>query len=318
MWQITPYRSEFRAEWDDMVRRSRNGTMLALRGYMDYHADRFEDASLMVRDRHGHLRAILPANREDEGKRICSHRGLTYGGWITPCRHFNADTMLDIWDTMTDYYRAEGAEQLVYRPVPWIYATMPADDDLYALFRHDARITGCNVSTAIPLDTPPLLNESTRQSLRDADKSHIEICESENFGLFWDMLTKVLAERHDTKPTHTLAEIELLHSRFPDSIRLILASMPDGETVAGAVVYVDRTVLHTQYLAATPVGREHKALVPLICGIPQFEWAGGRRYLDFGSSCEDSGRYLNRGLLLQKAGLGGRTVACNEYTVDLR
>ena len=54
--------AEERDEWDAFVAASKNGTFLFLRDYMDYHADRFADHSLIVRDRSG-IVALLPANR---------------------------------------------------------------------------------------------------------------------------------------------------------------------------------------------------------------------------------------------------------------
>lgn len=79
-WEITPYTSSCKAEWDAFVRTSRNGTFLFMRDYMDYHADRFRDCSLMARYG-GKLHALLPAHLSE--KRFCSHKGLTYGGVVT-------------------------------------------------------------------------------------------------------------------------------------------------------------------------------------------------------------------------------------------
>ena len=47
-WEIKRYSDGCKDEWDDFVRDSRNGTFLFMRGYMDYHADRFADFSLMA------------------------------------------------------------------------------------------------------------------------------------------------------------------------------------------------------------------------------------------------------------------------------
>ena len=41
------------ATWDELVQASRNGVFLHLRDYMDYHSDRFTDASLIARDAKG-------------------------------------------------------------------------------------------------------------------------------------------------------------------------------------------------------------------------------------------------------------------------
>ncbi len=47
-WEIKRYSDDCKEEWDGFVRESRNGTFLFMRGYMDYHADRFADFSLMA------------------------------------------------------------------------------------------------------------------------------------------------------------------------------------------------------------------------------------------------------------------------------
>ncbi|HUR80134.1 MAG TPA: GNAT family N-acetyltransferase, partial [Thermoanaerobaculia bacterium] len=67
--------------WNEFVRASRNGTFLFDRGYMDYHADRFEDRSLLFFDSADRLVAVLPAHRR--GTELISHGGLTYGGFVT-------------------------------------------------------------------------------------------------------------------------------------------------------------------------------------------------------------------------------------------
>ena len=56
--QYTPMHAK---EWDSLVDASRNGTFLHKRGYMDYHADRFADCSLMFY-RGDEPVALLPAH----------------------------------------------------------------------------------------------------------------------------------------------------------------------------------------------------------------------------------------------------------------
>ena len=49
-YTVERYAPSMAAEWDDFVSRARNATFLFRRGYMDYHADRFNDFSLVARD----------------------------------------------------------------------------------------------------------------------------------------------------------------------------------------------------------------------------------------------------------------------------
>ena len=75
---IERYTAEKAAEWDEFVAKSKNGTFLFDRNYMDYHADRFADFSLMFYNDKHKLCALLPANIDDGT--LYSHQGLTYGG----------------------------------------------------------------------------------------------------------------------------------------------------------------------------------------------------------------------------------------------
>ena len=79
--KVTRYEAAQKKVWDEFIQRSKNGTFLFLRDYMDYHCDRFHDHSLLVWDGKDRLLAVLPAHAND--KTLSSHDGLTYGGFIT-------------------------------------------------------------------------------------------------------------------------------------------------------------------------------------------------------------------------------------------
>src|SRR5205809_5827151 len=81
MYDVRAYTPLDRNIWDRFVETSKNGTFLFLRDYMDYHAELFEDASVLVTNRIGAVVALFPANRL--GTQLVSHGGLSYGGMIT-------------------------------------------------------------------------------------------------------------------------------------------------------------------------------------------------------------------------------------------
>ena len=62
-------------EWNAFVAQSKNGTFLFDRRFMDYHADRFQDYSLMFYDE-DRLLAVMPAHVD--GDCLVTHGGLTY------------------------------------------------------------------------------------------------------------------------------------------------------------------------------------------------------------------------------------------------
>ncbi len=313
MIEISPYDPSQADAWNALVAVAPTATLLHDRRYMDYHADRFTDCSLMARDSHRRLVAVLPACAQADT--VVSHAGLTYGGWLTDPRHVATALMLEIFDAMRSAYRSMGFSRLRYKPVPTIYHTYPAQDDIYALFRNGAAVESVGISAAVDLSRPLAFDSNATRGARAAAKAGVIAGPSRDLAAFWKILTEVLSSRYGKRPVHTLAEMELLVSRFPGLINLHAATA-DGEMVAGTLVYVAGPVAHAQYIAASPRGKELKALPMVMADVARC-YADRCRYLDFGISTEQGGRYLNEGLARQKNGMGGRGVAYESYLMDL-
>ena len=313
MTEIIRYDSSMQAQWDEFARMSRNGTFLHQRGYMDYHSDRFTDCSLVAL-RDGKWCALLPACVE--GDTLYSHRGLTYGGWLVPLKHFDVTVMVEVMDAAVAWMQSNGIKRLVYKPVAHIYHRYPCEEDLYALFKHNARLVETNISTTIDLTCPLPLDRGNKSGANAARKAGIKVGPSNDWQGYWHLLTSLLDERYATRPVHTLEEIQLLQSRFPESIRLYTATL-DNELLAGVVMYLSAPVAHSQYIGASPRGKDSKALTLLFDHLIGEYAQQGYRYFDFGISNEDHGRYLNEGLVRQKSRLGGRGIVYNTFEIDL-
>lgn len=313
MIEIVRYDGSMASRWDEFVRNSRNSTFLHQRGYMDYHSDRFEDCSLVAL-RDGKVCALLPANKTDDT--LWSHRGLTYGSWLLPFKHFDATVMVEVMDAAIGWMKDIGLHRLVYKPVPHIYHRYPCEEDLYALFRHGAALVESNISTTIDLTCPLPLDRGNKSGLNAARKAGIQVGQSDDWEGYWQLLSSLLDERYETRPVHTLDEMRLLHSRFPDNIRLYTATLND-ELLAGVVMYLSGPVAHSQYIGASPRGKDSKALTLLFDHLIKESTQEGYRYFDFGISNEDHGRYLNEGLVQQKSRLGGRGIVYNVFEVNV-
>lgn len=312
--KIVKYTYRYKSQWDEFVNASKNGTFLHFRDYMDYHSNRFDDFSLMCVDDKNNLIAVLPANRS--GNTLYSHQGLTYGGWLTTIKGVTATTMLEIWTLMTSFLKENGIERFIYKAVPHIYHRYPAEEDLYALFRNGGQILSTLMSTTLPLDDTRLrFNENARRCMKNAKSNGVEVKQSCDFEGFWSVLEQMLSEQYNTSPVHSLDEIKLLHSRFPENIKLYVATHKE-EVVAGTVMFFTHTVAHAQYIAASPLGKTLKAL-PLIFDYIINNECGDCRYFDFGTSNENGGMYLNEGLITQKCGMGGRGIAYNTFELKL-
>ena len=313
MLEIIRYDASMAARWNDFARVSRNATFLHQRGYMDYHSDRFIDCSLIaVHD--SKWCALLPACVD--GDTLYSHRGLTYGGWLLPLRHYDAAVMVEVMDAAVEWMRAHGLKHLVYKAVPHIYHRYPCEEDLYALFRHHATLAEVNISTTIDLTCPLPLDRGNKSGANAARKAGITVGPSDDWQGYWQLLSSLLNERYGTRPVHTLDEMLLLRERFPENIVLHTATL-DGELLAGVVMYLSQPVAHSQYIGASPQGKDSKALTLLFSHLIDEYRQQGYRYFDFGISNEDHGRYLNEGLVRQKSRLGGRGIAYNTYQLDL-
>lgn len=309
------------AEWNDFVAASRNATFLFDRRYMDYHADRFSDCS-MIACKGGRKVAMLPANITDDGV-LHSHGGLTYGGWILSRKHADAPTMLELWLNWLDKCRAMGIKAIDYKPMPHIYAMQPSDEDIYALWRSGAELCECNISTAIRLAANPGLNDRRRRFLRKASALDFKIFKAEDNRLydeFYEVLATCLAERHGTVPVHSLEELRLLHQRFPDNIRLWVLTH-EGRTEAGVLLYISARAAHAQYIATTSFARDNNLLTPLFTRLIDEAQAGtfgpDVEYFDFGTSNEEHGWYLNETLYRQKVSFGATAVAYTRYLLKL-
>ena len=313
MIEIVKYEGSMGSRWDEMVCQSRNGTFLHQRSYMDYHSDRFADCSLVAMH-DGKVCGLLPANID--GDTLWSHRGLTYGGWIMPLKHFDTTVMVEVMDAAVHWMRDNGIKRLVYKAVPHIYHRYPCEEDRYALFRHGASLIETNISTTIDLTCPLSLDRGNKSGANAARKAGIQTGPSDDWAGYWELLSSLLDERYGTRPVHTLEEMRLLQSRFPDNIRLYTATL-NGELQAGVVMYLSMPVAHCQYIGASPQGNENKAVTLLFEYLIQESSRMGYRYFDFGISNEDHGRYLNEGLVRQKCRLGGRGIVYNTFEITL-
>lgn len=310
--RVERYNKEQQERWDDFVAASKNGTFLLYRGYMDYHAHRFRDYSLLVKDKKDRLLALLPANYK--GSLLQSHGGLTYGGFITESG-MTSVTMLEVLKAVLDHLSREGFESLYYKTIPYIYHRLPAEEDRYALFLAGAQVCRRDVLSVIKNKPRAKYQERRRRAVKKAEKHRLEVKSDSDFDRFWPILSETLQSRFGVEPVHSLKEIELLHNRFPENIKLY-SSWNDEQMMAGVVVYESSQVAHIQYIAASPEGRSLGALDLLFDTLLKIVYRD-KPYFDFGISNEMEGYKLNVGLIEQKEGFGGRAVVHDYYQVPV-
>ncbi|EJU6902805.1 GNAT family N-acetyltransferase, partial [Campylobacter coli] len=300
MIYIKNHTKETQDIWNNFNKDAKNGLFMFDRNYMDYHSDRFMDNSLMFYEDEK-LIALLPCNVVENI--LYSHQGLTFGGFIVD-ENMKQGKMLECFEVLKEYMKENNFKKLIYKSIPYIYHKIPAQEDLYALFRNKAELFRVDCSTTIDLQNVLKMSDLRKRCIKKAQKNKVEITSSEDFNIFLILLNSVLQKQHGVNAVHSVEELKLLYSRFPQNIKLFVAKF-NGEIIAATLVFIYENLVHTQYLAANEKAREIGALDLLIKTLMD-EFAKSKKYFDFGISTENGGEFLNHGLISQKEGFGGR------------
>jgi hypothetical protein len=312
MFQIRRYTAACADEWNQFVAESKNGTFLFDRRFMDYHADRFEDGSLMVY-RRGVLYALLPANIKDGI--LTSHGGLTYGGLIMSDK-CTAKGVQDTFAAINDFLLSISIQKVIYKAVPWIYHRQPAEEDLFALTSIcQARLIIRDISSAIIGDRKMCFSESRMSGIRKAKRKGLTVCESTDFTAFWQILNDNLKTKYGVCPVHSAEELVLLNSRFPDKIKLYMV-FDREQPLGGTILFLTPQVLHIQYISTTSGGKACGAIDLLFDHLINHVYAD-YRFIDFGKSTSSDSADFNEQLIFQKEGFGGRAVCYDTYEYSL-
>lgn len=311
MIDIRKYEASYKSVWDEFVENSKNGTFMLKRDFMEYHADRFDDYSLMFYEEEK-LIALLPASKH--GAEVRSHGGLTYGGIISS-RKMTVSKMLDIFEALKPFLKEQGISKVLYKRVPELYYTYFADEDIYALFRNGAKLVRRDLSTAICLQDKIKFSKGKKWGVSRARQAGIEIKKFDDYELFIAKENDNLREKHGTSAVHSGAELKLLAERFPENIHLYGTFLQD-EFLSGALVFTTPTVAHIQYITTTEKGRELFAFDYLGDYLINSSYVD-KVYLDFGISTENNGLFLNEGLCQQKETFGGRALVYDFYELEI-
>lgn len=320
MIHLRRYTADDKSLWNSFVQKSKNGTFLFLRNFMEYHQDRFTDHSLLFFDSKDRLVALLPANetQNNTGKTLASHEGLTYGGLILSPTS-SGSLPLHCIESLLAYLKQNRFQHLLYKAVPTIYHRQPAQEDLYALFRYNAHLIACNLSCSIDLKAtlPAHIERRRKRGHLKAASLNYSITEGA-LSDFWPIMEKNLQTRYGTTPVHSLTEMEQLKEDFPEHIRCIVAVDAEQKPQAGALLFVTPQTVHVQYGHATEKGKQDGALDFLYFNtIEEYRLQPQFLYFDFGTSNEQGGLILNENLLAQKEGFGARSIIYPTYRIDL-
>lgn len=309
--RVEKYLPAHKNQWDDFVRNSKNGTFLLQRNFMDYHADRFEDFSLMVFEKRK-LIALLPANRNNN--ELYSHQGLTYGGLILS-KSLKFEKILKAFKAVLSYLEKFSIQHLVLKLVPKIYHRYPSDETDYLLFLLKAQLIRSDLSASILQSNSIKIQSNRLQGVKKAEKNNLRIEKTSDFHKFWKgILIPNLKEQYNVKPVHSLAEISDLAANFPKNIHQYEV-LKDDKIVGGCTIFETQTTAHVQYISADDNKQQLGTLDFLFRNLIEEEFAD-KIYFDFGISNENNGLNINEGLLYWKECFGARGIVYPTYQIE--
>lgn len=311
--------------WDVFVEHeARNGTLLHTRRFLSHNpANARDDASLLYR-KGSRIVGVLPAALVLPNGRttFASHPRATYGGFVL-ARDAGLRAVEAMVDHALDHARALGAEAVWVRPPFRIFHESPADEPDYVLWARGFGVRTRELEVAIPVagiapdDVLGVFDGKTRNQVRKAAKQGVTVRFSDDYAEFWEVLEQTLLAHYGTRPTHSLAEIEVLRSAVGDRVRL-LAAYHDGRLVAGSVVFLaNQRALHAQYIASRA---DAAALCPVNAVLAELVAWGARdgyAYVNLGMATEPGGHAVNYGLFEFKEGFGGGGVLRETLALDL-
>ncbi|APY07712.1 GNAT family N-acetyltransferase [Winogradskyella sp. J14-2] len=310
-FKVLQYKPSLKNEWNGFALDSNQQTFLFLRDFMDYHSDRFQDYSLML-FKDDELIALLPANKDKNT--VYSHQGLTYGGLIYKSSLKSQDA-IPILKTVLEYLAENGIKNLVIKELPFVFLDNQTNNPLaYLCFKLKAQLQRMDMHSTLDLKFKSY-NRSRKNGCKRGQKNNLIVKEVNEFKEFWnEILMPNLDNKHDVKPVHSLEEIQLLKSRFPDKIRQFNVYHNDI-IVAGTTIFETKHVAHSQYIS----GNADKNTLGSLDFLHHYlleEVFADKSYFNFGISNENDGQSINEGLQYWKEGFGARSIAQGFYKID--
>ena len=273
---------------------------------MEYHSNRFKDASYLVLKKNNVV-AVLPANSVDDI--IHSHQGLSYGGLILkPSLKLNE--VILIFESLLNQLSIDGFKTLDLKFIPDFYALQSTNELKYLVHILNAELYKRDVLSVLDLKSSLPYNSSTKQAIKQAEDQSFKVKEVEEVESFWnELLIPNLKKRHQAKPVHSATEMQKLKQRFPFNIRQFNV-YNDDLLISGCTVFETKTTAHVQYIAGSAVKSERVAIDYLHHYLISRVF-NEKDFFDFGASTTNKGKNINEGLLFWKERFGART-----YTQD--
>ncbi len=275
---------------------------------MDYHSDRFEDASLLIYKKNK-LIALLPANVFDNN--LYSHQGLSYGGFVTAPKISFEDYTHCVSATL-QFLEKQTYTTLFIKELPSIYFKLLDENWHYIASIIEAETIATDSYFVISDLKTYQPNRNRKRAITKAN-SHGILLTTDGIEVFWEqILSPNLNTKYGVKPVHSISEIKLLMERFPKQIHFYGATF-NNKITAGVVIFETEQVAHFQYSSGDENKAETGALDFLFDAV--IKKYQHKKYVSFGSSATDKTLKINSGLMYWKASFGAQLIPQKTYAI---
>lgn len=311
---IQKYNPDFYKIWNDFISKSKNGTFLFHRDFMEYHHDRFLDFSLLIFEEEK-LLGVLPANVVN--KELFSHQGLTYGGLVVSEKLRTTD-YISIFQAVLKFLNDSDISHFHIKDLPSFYTKQFSDEIKYLQFILDADVYRKDICSVINLLENFSISKSVKRDFNISVNKNYSIDYYGSFELFWNqVLIPNLWETHQAKPVHSLEEIIYLKNLFPENIKQVNVFSAEGKIIGGTTLFITENVIHSQYISLNKNFSNDGVLDFLYLSLIE-KFKNEKKYFDFGISNENQGRNINKGLLFWKEKFGARTAIQEFYKFETK
>jgi hypothetical protein len=232
---------------------------------------------------------------------------LSYGGWIlseigTENMHLLLEVFLEyIKDAIFSVSGSLIVKAEVQLP-PLSYHKL--HQEMAHIFKDKGfRVNRILDNLFVKLDQKYRVSSKKTRGYRNGKFAGLKIERSNDFKRFWEqVLVPQLRARYASQPVHSLDEIELLASKFPENIVQHNLYRED-QLLAGITFFIKNDIVKSQYTASSSLGLKINAVGYLYMEAMKEFQEKGFLLMDYGSVNERDGS-VNKGLLRFKKELG--------------
>ena len=276
-------------KWDELIKRSHNGTIFHERKFLSYHGKKFKNEEKYLSCHKGESTVALLSltiSLEKNFKTAKSPYGGSYGGVIfvkNPTYQYSTNIIY----SLKEWLKKNKIKKITLTSPPDIFFEGGySGTQNFCFLEQGFLLENRDVSSVVNLQSRKLkVTMRAKNMIQKAKKNGVEICYNSGLESFWPILLENY-KKFSAKPTHSMIELQKLLVLYPKSIQITTAKL-GKKTVAGVVeIKCNRFVQSSFYLCQTSEGRKKQALSLLIFNRLEIAKKNHFKFYDFGTSTD--------------------------------